>query len=463
MLSAEEVSYLLGQGEGSRLEFKKSAHYVDSIGRTICAFANSGGGLLVLGVESADGKAVIVGLQNKDETYQKMAAILPRLSPKPQLSYEEHTVAGKLIIVEQISALSPGEVCFFGDRVYVRQGSVNIEVSHKQLIEFLKARGIISFEENRSAATVSDISTEKVHRHLESRTEKAIRIGDMKLETLLQSLNVANAVGEFYIKNVGVLAFAKDIARFFSNSEIRIVKYKGRAPSIEAREYDQRLVDTAPELLEKAFHLIKEKSGITARIIGGKRVEMPMIPDKVLREALTNAVGHRDYFDPNGILVEIFDDRIQLTNPGTLLPGQTLTNFADLRRHRNPVLHRILNDAGWGDGLNLGVRAIIGIMRENGMPDPTFDDLGGFFRVVLYGILSNRIVKPYGQVTDMQQKALAYLEKHEFITAPHYAKIIGVSHPTAIRYLNDLSAGGTLRKLGKGRSSRYVLEKILKN
>ncbi len=459
MLSKEEVQYLLSQEEGSRLEFKKSVHFADRIGQTVCAFANAGGGLLVLGIESVNGKAAAIGIQKKDEAYQKMAAILPQLEPRPLVSYEEHNIDGKLVILVNISALSPGDVCFFGNRVYVRQGSVNVEVSHKQLIEFLKARGIISFEEGRSAAKLKDLSEEKIGKHLVNRTDKKPKIGEVPAEALLQSLGVANAIGEFYIKNVGLLAFAKDITRFFSNCEIRIVKYKGRTPSIESREYDQRLIDTCPELLEKAFSIIKEKAGIAARIINGRRVEMPMVPDKVLREALTNAVGHRDYFDPNGILVEIFDDRITLTNPGTLLSGQTLKNFADLRRHRNPILHRILNDAGWGDGLNLGVRAIIGIMRDNGMPDPVFDDLGGFFRIVLYGPLSDRVAKPYGNISNMQQKALAYLEKHEFLTAPHYAQIIGVSHPTAIKYLNDLVLQMILKKIGSGRSSKYTKDK----
>ena len=98
-------------------------------------------------------------------------------------------------------------------------------------------------------------------------------------------------------------------------------------------------------------------------------------------------------------------------------------------------------------------------MRENGLPDPVFDDLGGFFRVILYGPLSDKAIKPFGQISPMQQTALAYLEKHESITAPAYAKLIGVSHPTAIRYLNDLAAQGHLKRLGYYRSSRYVKDK----
>ena len=457
MISKDELSNLLSQEEGSKLEFKKSAHFADRIGRSICAFANSGGGLLILGVEKGDGKTTVHGIA-KDEAYQKMAAILPRLDPRPSIIYEEHNLEDKFIIIAGVNAMQISEVCFFEKSVYIRQGSVNVEIQKQELVEFLRARGVISFEENRTNANLTDLSEEKIRKHIFHRLGKnANEI--TPIETLLQSLGVANAVGEFYIKNAGVLAFAKDIQRFFSNVEIRIVKYKGKLATLESREFDQRYSDTAPELLEKAFSAIKEKAGFSARIMGGKRVENPMIPDEVLREAVTNAVGHRDYFDPNGILVEIFDDRIQITNPGTLLPGQNLSNFADIRRHRNPILHRILNDAGWGEGLNLGVRAMIRILRQQNLPDPAFENLGGFFRVILYGPLSDRAVKPYGQISGKQQKALGYLEKHDSITAPYFARMIGISHPTAIQYLNDLVAQGHLKRLGNYRSSRYVKDK----
>ena len=456
MISKEELAGILSQDEGSRLEFKKSANFPERIGRSLCAFANSGGGLLVLGIEKDGSKTAIHGIPNKDEAYQKIAAILPRLEPKPAVRYEEHEAGGKLLIIANINALPASEICFFDKNVYARQGSVNMEIRKQELVGFLRARGVISFEENRSSAKLPDLSDEKIREHLAQRLGKADKAKDSPTEALLQSLGVANAVGEFFIKNAGVLVFARDIGRFFSNAEIRIVKYKGKTATLGAREFDRRYTDTAPELLEKAFSTIKEEAGLSARIVAGKRVESPMIPDDVLREAITNAVGHRDYFDPNGILVEIFDDRIQITSPGALLPGQTLRNFADIRRHRNPILHRILNDAGWGEGLNLGVRAIIRIMREQNLPDPAFDDLGGFFRVVLYGPLSDRAVKPFGQLNGEQQKALAYLEKHDSITAPIFAKMIGFSHPTAIRYLNDMVAQGQLKKLGNYKSSRYV-------
>jgi predicted HTH transcriptional regulator len=97
-------------------------------------------------------------------------------------------------------------------------------------------------------------------------------------------------------------------------------------------------------------------------------------------------------------------------------------------------------------------------MRKNKLPDPKFEDLGGLFKVTLYGPLSERKVRPYGLIKERQKKAIEYLKKKKSITAPEYAKIAGISHPTAITDLKELVVQGVLRKVGRRRSSKYVLE-----
>ena len=169
--------------------------------------------------------------------------------------------------------------------------------------------------------------------------------------------------------------------------------------------------------------------------------------------------GHRDYFDPNGILLELFDDRIEITNPGSLLPGQTLKNFAETRKHRNPITYRLLNDSQWGEGLNLGIKAMYHILRKNKLPDPLFEELGGMFKVVLFGPLSKRKPGVRDRISERQEKALQYLKTHKSITAPNYAKLAGVSHPTGITDLNALVAQGILLRVGSYRSAKYLPEK----
>jgi ATP-dependent DNA helicase RecG len=158
--------------------------------------------------------------------------------------------------------------------------------------------------------------------------------------------------------------------------------------------------------------------------------------------------------------MEIYDDRIEITNPGRLLPGQTLKNFSDTRKHRNPITYRLLNDSQWGEGLNLGIKAMYRIMRKNKLPDPLFEEIGTMFRITLFGPLSRRKAQPFGTISERQKKAIEYLKENAELTAPKYAKIAGISHPTAIKDLKELVALGTLTQTSGGSSSKYLLVNV---
>lgn len=458
-MNKAEVSLLLDSQEGASLEFKKSLEFTEAVARTICAFANTLGGYIVVGAEKRGSKTIVGGVDDVDAAFQKLPGIVSQIQPKPYYKATEHAGERRKLVIIKVDALPISEVCFFKKSIFRRVGSINEEVSSQNLTRFLQQRGTLSFEENKSTAILKDLSDEKIVHLLEKKGVEYKKHEPLSLRAVLLSLGAANSVGEFYLKNAAVLFFAREVGRFFINSEVRLVKYRGNEKSIETLEYDQRFSNTLPELLDDIFKAVKDKAGTFSKIEGMRRVEKPMIPDEVLREALTNAVGHRDYFDPNNILIEIYDDRIEITNPGSLLVGQTLKNFSETRMHRNPITYRLLNDSQWGEGLNLGVKAMYRVMRQNKLPDPLFEVLGTAFRVTLFGPLSSRKARPYGTINERQKKAVEYLKKHESITAPQYAKVAGVSHPTAITDLNELAAFGALIQMGKGRSSRYLLEK----
>jgi ATP-dependent DNA helicase RecG len=457
-MDERKLSQLLDSDEGTTLEFKKSLEFPDTIARVICAFANTFGGYLIIGVEKQKDKTIIAGVQNPDSAFQKLGGIVSQLRPKPFYQVSQLVHEGKTILSIRVDALPISEVCFLGKSVFRRVGSISEEIAGSDLVHFLQQRGTVSFEENRSLAKMEDLNEQKIRSLLKKRNIDLKKHEPLSMKSLLSSLGVANILGDFYLKNVAILFFAKDVQKFFLNPEIRIVKFRGKTKSLEAREFDQRFANTLPELLEIVFHTIKEKSGTFGRIVEGKRVSEPMIPDEVLREALTNAVGHRDYFDPNGILIEIYDDRMVIENPGSLLPGQSIKNFIEIRKHRNPIVYRLLNDSKWGEGLNLGIRAMFRIMRENKLPEPLFEDLKSIFRITLFGPLSMRKMRTFDAASERQEIVIEYLKTNKTITAPKYAKIAGISHPTAITDLNLLVKKGMLRKTGLGRSTRYELE-----
>lgn len=448
---------LIALDEGASLEFKRSLSDSDRICQTICAFANTAGGLIIFGVQKQGRSPVFAGIGDTDAAQRELQNWIHN-NLRPQVRYGLGTARldGKQFVLLTVEPLPLSEICSFKHGVWRRSGSANIELSGENLVAFLRERGMLSFEELHSPARLEDMDTEKIRNLLRARNVLPGEHEPINYRTVLESMGVAVTLGRFILKKSAPLFFAKDVSKFQPNCEVRIVRFRGNESALESKEEDRRYVDTIPELLRATFDAIIRMVGTVPVIREGRRVEIPAVLPEVIREALTNAVGHRDYIDPNGILVEIFDDRLQITNPGSLLSGQTLRNFADTRRHRNPTVHRLLNDAGWGEGLYFGIKLMYRKLRESGLPDPEFQDLGGYFRIVLHTARSQRKRKPVNLVNERQAKALAYLEKHESIRTKEYARIVGVSSVTAVKDINELVRQGKLRKVGRYRGAHYT-------
>jgi predicted HTH transcriptional regulator len=152
-------------------------------------------------------------------------------------------------------------------------------------------------------------------------------------------------------------------------------------------------------------------------------------------------------------------DRIQVTNPGGLLQGQTIKNFDKTPQHRNPICYQFLHDLGYGEGLGLGIRLIRKTMREYGLPDPEFYPIGNAFRIVLYNNKSSKKVQAVEYENPRQKQALEYLKEKHSIKSEQYSRLFGVSVPTAINDLNELIKQSKIRKIDKFRGVYYELNK----
>ncbi|MBU0569136.1 hypothetical protein KJ693_11275, partial [bacterium] len=110
-------------------------------------------------------------------------------------------------------------------------------------------------------------------------------------------------------------------------------------------------------------------------------------PMGVFREAITNAVVHRDYFlaDSKAIYVAIFDDRIEVTSPGLLPIGVEIENLGKQQRTRNPLIARILFEMDYFDEWGQGINKMRHLMKDAKLPEPVFEEIGDEFKVTLFG------------------------------------------------------------------------------
>ncbi|MEK6954568.1 MAG: ATP-binding protein [Candidatus Micrarchaeota archaeon] len=433
--------------ESQGLELKREIENFKDASKAVCAFANTSGGRLIIGI-SSDGK--VTGVPgNLDSLQQRLEGAIQQVSPVPfhKIMVEERE--GKKVVAVEIYPIGQGAFCTFGGIVYYRAGSTNSKLEGRTLQDYLIKRQILSFDESASKAKIGDMDLGKLSSFLKKRSPE-VDFEERKAKEYLVNLGVAQQNGTYAIKNAGLLFFAKEIAIFLPQSEIKLAKFKGNSP---VEIIDSRFAtSTLLENLKEAEDFIRKNTRTSIRIEKVQRDEVPEYPLKVIREALVNALVHRDYFSKDAVQINIFDNRIEFLNPGTLPTGLSREILGTLSIQRNPLTYRLMRDMGLMEGLATGIPRMREAMLENGLPEPRFEELGSFFRVTIY----SQQLAPKGVLNERQTRALAYLEKNPSISSKTYGQLVKVSNPVAVLDLNGLCKEGLLKKVGKTRGSYYI-------
>lgn len=220
-----------------------------------------------------------------------------------------------------------------------------------------------------------------------------------------------------------------------------------------------------PELREKALAFIAEHTRHAVFFDANQRFDKWEYPIRALEEVLNNALAHRDYWLNSDIHLAIYDDRIEVWNPGGLL--KPLTTAMLKGKHRSIPRNRFLSDRlfyikyieHWGKGTN----RIIEAMREEKLADPVFEELSGGLNVTLIGpgkvfekaIEDQKLHKL--DLNDRQKKAMEYVKENGSIKRSEYMKLGGISHKTAHLELKEMVNQKIFIQEGRGPSTRYII------
>jgi len=261
--------------------------------------------------------------------------------------------------------------------------------------------------------------------------------------------------------NTAILLFGKDPQKFFVQAKIRAGRIKGT----EGHDFlDMKVLEgTIPELRENALRFIAEHIKKAVFFDANQRYDKWEYPLRVLEEALNNALAHRDYFSNADIQLAVYDDRIEIWNPGELSKQLTLEQLKVKHKSipRNPFLadklYLIKYIERWGRGTN----RIVDEMRQDNLADPIFANNSGGFEIALMGpgksfekaIEDTKLHKL--DLNDRQRKAMKYLIKKGEISRKEYAKIAEVSLRQANKDLSDLLKKKIIVQVGMGRSTKY--------
>jgi ATP-dependent DNA helicase RecG len=350
----------------------------------------------------------------------------------------------------------------------MRVGSSNRVATHAEIRRLYLLSGEVSYESLPCrGATRADLSPVLIARYREQRNRHTAGALDLSDEELLRNLGgVVEEEGHLLPTNAGVLLFCEAPYRFLRQNEITCAQFKG---TDTLRTIDRKdLRGALPDLVVAAEQFLYRHIRIGHEVIGFEGIDHWEYPREAMREALINAVIHRDYSNVGGrIRIFLFDDRIEFYSPGDLLPGVTVEKMQRLESQsklRNPVIVEVFRDlGGFIEKMGTGIQRMARAMEEYRLPRPCFEELGGEFRVTLTGPGGQFMEKESAPewihgLNERQLRGLQRLRSAGRITNQEYRALNSVGRYTAQRDLADLVARQLIQQVGsRGKGVHYVL------
>jgi ATP-dependent DNA helicase RecG len=437
------LAHLLQRREGETLDFKRELPGSSDLAALISAFYNTRDGTIIVGV---DDQRQPVGLLRPQSVEAGVTHILrDRLDLDVLPAVEIVPYDGReFVVVTCPRGLYPPYFVRGEPRPYVRVGSTN----------------------RPATAALSDLSPRLIARYRDQRARHTSGVLDLNDEELLHNLGcVIEEEGRRMPTNAGVLLFCEGSYRFLRQNEITCAQFKG---TDVLRTIDRRdLRGSLPELALEAEQFLYRHIRIGHEVIGFEGIDYWEYPREALREALINAIIHRDYSIAGGrIRIFMFDDRIEFYSPGDLLPGVTVEKMQRLESQsklRNPVIVEAFRElGGFIEKMGTGVQRMGRAMEEHGLPLPRFEELGGEFRVTLVGpgerfMQAETLPQWMRGLNERQLKGLEQLKSAGRITNHEYQQLNSISRYTAQRDLADLVTRQLIEQIGiKGPGVYYV-------
>jgi ATP-dependent DNA helicase RecG len=238
---------------------------------------------------------------------------------------------------------------------------------------------------------------------------------------------------------------------FLPQATLRVLAYKGSSRETGSRAnvtYDRRIEGPLSYQIEQARNDLRKLLPRAVRLGSQSQFhEATLVPEYVWVEAIVNAVIHRSYsIGGDHIRIELFDDRIEVKSPGRLPGLVRLENIRSTRFARNPRVARALSDIRYGRELGEGVNRMFEEMHIAGLPDPIYAQGSAFVQVVLLeDPLAGRILRhlPTGS-----ERFVEFLSREGRSTTNEAASLLGVTRPTARKYLHDLAKKGLIEHVG---------------
>ncbi len=373
-----ELYEMIAGGEDSFTEFKREISERSDFAGEMVAFANTEGGYLLLGIDDAGS---IVGI-DEPQRLEEQIINLARQNCNPPITPSIDRVATNegLVLVVYIPRRVgvPHEtntgIC------YIRVGSTKRRCTPPERARLLQLAGLVHYDEVPIPRTgIDDLSLDAFGSYYQRIYEAPLATAEVPLPQMLENMRfvVRDVEERARLSLAGLLLFGKRPHNYLYYARISAVRWQGREAGENIIDR-QEIVGRLPDQIDHAVAFIKRNTSLATTIDGVQQTDRPQYPQPVLREAIVNAVAHRDYsLTGANILLYVFENRIEVRSPGGLPNTVTLANIrAHYSRARNETIARVLFNLGYVNSLGSGIPRMIRLMSKHVGREPEFEVIG---------------------------------------------------------------------------------------
>ncbi len=451
------------QGENKRMELKEVLPSNEAIAKTLIAFSNTSGGRLIIGIND---NLKVIGIDEAKvfDMEEKIASVITDLC-YPNILPEIYTlnISGSLLLV--VEAFRGNLLPYYlkskgkNDGTYIRIGSTNRKADELMILELDRQRRKLSFDEEEN------FGFETTSLNLDEIYHEFHKIGkEVNYQKLINLKLIKQIQDKDYPVNALLIALG-----IFDNVTLKCARFKGTSMSefIDKKEFSGNLFG----ILENAISFLKNHLNLNVKIDALQRKEEYEIPIVALREALLNAIIHRDYTRNRDVKMAIYDDILEITSPGALPHGITLEDISNGRSElRNKVLANLFKELGYIESWGSGISRIREICKKHGISF-TIKETGDFVQVVFGRLKAPASARKRPQesarkkapasltrkLNPEEQKIIDAVKQKGEIRRSEVMKLLNCGETKAKDLLRRLSET-ELKRIVKGKYTYYILK-----
>ncbi len=381
-MNRETLLQIINQGENASVEFKNTSVRAESLAREFVAFANSQGGVVLIGIEDSGEISGMSGEKNFEEWCSNVAR--NNVHPPLDIHFSTLELEGKAIGIVRVPKGKDKPYQTSDSRFFIRVGSTNRAASINELMRLFQQSGVFHFDvtpvENTS---LKNLNLQKVASYFTNYKLDFEALSEEEKTTLLHNADILTPNHQLTVG--GLLIFGINPQRYLPMASISFAKIKGETLSADLID-KQSIEGTLDYQVDITTSIIKNHISDPSTIIGNKRESLTrQYPDKVFRELIVNACCHRNYsIHGSKTRVFMFDNRLEVISPGRLPNTVTVEKLkAGVSYAVNPIIVKFMENMGYVDKLGRGLPMVYREALERNK-EVCFEEIGEEFKVTLF-------------------------------------------------------------------------------